>query len=72
MVLTQANLGETYKITGIDTNDEELNDFLFTLGCYTGEEVVVVSKVGESYVISVKDARYNIDRELAEAILVDY
>lgn len=72
MVLTEASQGDIYTIQGIDTNDEELNDFLFTLGCYSGENITLVSRVGESYTISIKDARYNIDRELAEAILINY
>lgn len=68
MNLTHAQLGQEYIITGIDTDDEELDGFLFTLGCYSGEPITVVSQLRDSFVISVKDGRYNINRDLAEAI----
>lgn len=68
--LVEAEMGKEYVIKGIDTDDEELNAFLFTLGCYTGESIVVVSSISDSYVVAIKDGRYNIDRELASAILV--
>ncbi len=70
MNLTHAQLGQEYTITGIDTDDEELDNFLFTLGCYTGEPITVVSQLNGSYVVSVKDGRYNINRDLAEAISI--
>ncbi|BES66709.1 hypothetical protein SANA_31480 [Gottschalkiaceae bacterium SANA] len=57
-----------YQIKEIQTNDQELKDFLLTLGCYRGETITVVSILSESYVILIKDARYNIDQELAEVI----
>lgn len=70
MNLTHARLGEEYIITEISTDDEELDSFLFTLGCYTGEPITVVSQLRDSYVVSVKDGRYNINRDLAEAISI--
>lgn len=70
MNLTDANLGEEYIVKDIVTEDEELDAFLFTLGCYSGEPVTVVSKLRGSYVISVKDGRYNIDKNIAKAILI--
>ena len=70
MNLTHAQLGQEYTITGIDTDDEELDSFLFTLGCYTGEPITVVSQLNGSYVVSVKDGRYNITRDRAEAISI--
>lgn len=70
MNLTHAQLGQEYVITGIDTDDEELDSFLFTLGCFTGEPITVVSQLRDSYVVSVKDGRYNINRDLAEAISI--
>lgn len=70
MNLTHAQLGQEYIITGIDTDDEELDSFLFTLGCFTGEPITVVSQLRDSYVVSVKDGRYNINRDLAEAISI--
>ena len=70
MDLTHAQLGQENVITGIHTDDEELDSFLFTLGCFAGEPVTVVSQLRNSYVISVKDGRYNINRDLAEAISI--
>ncbi len=70
MNLTEANAGEEYIIKDIVTDDEELNAFLFSLGCYSGEPITVVSHLKSGCVISVKDARYNIDNELASAISI--
>ena len=70
MNLTNAQIGREYIIQGIRTEDEELNAFLFSLGCYSGEPITVVSCRRGSYVISVKDGRYSIDTQLAEAIEV--
>lgn len=71
MTLAQGVKGETYTIRGVQTDDEELNDFLFTLGCYEGEKITIVSNISKSLVVSIKDGRYNIDTNLAEAILVE-
>ena len=70
MSLLNANLGKTYTVRGIETNDEELNAFLFSLGCYSGEPITVISHSRGGYVVSIKDGRYNIDKQLAEAILI--
>ncbi|MFI3214486.1 MAG: FeoA family protein [Eubacteriales bacterium] len=70
MTLAEAEIGTEYIIKGLNTEDDELESFLFTLGCYSGEAVVVVSKISGSFVVSIKDGRYNIDEELASAILV--
>lgn len=70
MNLTQANAGEEYIIKDIVTDDEELNAFLFSLGCYSGEPITVISHLKGGCVISVKDARYSIDDELASAITI--
>lgn len=70
MNLTNASVGQEYIIKQIDINDEELNAFLFSLGCYSGEPITVVSRIGSGCVVSVKDSRYNIDKQLASAILV--
>lgn len=70
MNLTQALEGEEYIIKEIQTDDEELNDFLFTLGCYSGEPITVVSHIKGGCVVAIKDGRYNIDNQLAEAIVV--
>ena len=63
--------GKEYIISRIDTDDEELNSFLFSLGCYSGEPITVVSRRRKSCVVSIKDGRYNIDNQLAEAITVE-
>lgn len=68
--LSQAEINRQYIIKEVKTDDIELKDFLFTLGCYEGEEVTVISVLAENYVITVKDARYSIDTELAEAIII--
>lgn len=68
--LADAEMGREYIVKEIHTDDEELDSFLFTLGCYTGEPIVVVSKISGNYVVSIKDGRYNIDAELASVILV--
>lgn len=70
MNLRNALEGKEYIIKDILTDDEELNSFLFSLGCYIGEPVTVVSRKRNSCVISIKDGRYSIDRQLAEAIIV--
>ena len=70
MDLTYAQEGKEYIIREIATDDEELDSFLFTLGCYSGEPVTVVSRTRNGCVISVKDGRYNIDHQLASAILI--
>jgi ferrous iron transport protein A len=68
--LAKAQINREYIVKEINTNDKELKNFLFTLGCYEGETVTVLSVLAENYVISVKDARYSIDKDLAEAIIV--
>lgn len=70
MTLLDAQVGEEYIIKEIQTDDEELNAFLFTLGCYSGEPITVVSQLRGGCVVSIKDGRYNIDNQLAEAIIV--
>ncbi len=70
MNLLKAIIGETYKIENIITDDEELEQFLFRLGCYSGEEITVVSKKKKNMVVSIKDGRYNIDDGIAEAIII--
>ena len=70
MTLLDANVGEEYVIKDIVTDDEELNAFLFSLGCYSGEMITVVSRKKSSCVVAIKDCRYNIDNDLAEAISV--
>ena len=68
MTLLDAEIGKEYIIDGIETNDEELNSFLFSLGCYSGEPITVVSRKRFGCVVAIKDGRYNIDNQLAGAI----
>lgn len=70
MTLNEAELGKEYTIKEIKTNDDEMESFLFTLGCYTGEPITVVARKKNNCVVSIKDARYNIDFELASAISI--
>ena len=70
MNLMQAQEGREYIIRGIETDDEELNAFLFSLGCYSGEPITVIVRRKRNCVVSIKDGRYNMDNQLAEAILI--
>lgn len=70
MNLTNAQEGKEYIVKSIDTDDEELNAFLFSLGCYSGEPITVVSRRRGGCTVSIKDGRYNIDNQLAEAIII--
>ena len=70
MNLADAKEGVEYIITDIVTDDEELDAFLFSLGCYSGEPITVVSRIRGGCVVSIKDSRYNIDNQLAEAIII--
>ena len=70
MDLRNAEIGKEYLIQRIETEDEELNAFLFSLGCYSGEPITVVSRRRSSCTVSIKDGRYNIDNPLAEAIII--
>lgn len=70
MLLTDALEGKEYTISSINTQDEELNSFLFSLGCYEGESITVISKKKSGIVVCVKEGRYNIDYLLSDAIEV--
>ena len=71
MTLKSAEEGKAYIIRRIDTDDAEMKAFLFSLGCYSGEAITVVSHLKGGCVVSIKDGRYNIDNQLAEAIVVN-
>ena len=70
MTLLNATLGPEYIVQRIATDDEELDAFLFSLGCYSGEPITVISRRRGGLTVSIKDGRYNIDNQLAEAILI--
>lgn len=70
MNLKEAKEGIEYEIVRIETDDEELNSFLFSLGCYSGEPITVISHLKGGCIVSIKDGRYSIDNQLAKAIIV--
>lgn len=70
MNLKEANVGVEYIIKEINTDDDELNAFLFSLGCYSGEAITVIRNLKGGCIVAIKDGRYNIDNQLAEAIIV--
>ncbi len=70
MNLLDAQLEKEYIVKEILTDDEEMDAFLFTLGCYSGEPITVVSRKKSNCVVSIKDGRYTIDNQLAESIFL--
>lgn len=70
MNLKLAKVGKEYIIKNLNTNDEEMNSFLFSLGCYSGEPITVITHLKNSCIVAIKDGRYNIDNQLAEAIII--
>lgn len=70
MPLTNAEEGREHIVQMIETDDEDLKSFLFSLGCYSGEKITVVSRKRNNCVVSIKDARYNIDNQLTDAIII--
>ena len=70
MNLTQAEIEKEYIIKAIETDDEEMDAFLFSLGCYAGEPITVISHLKGGCVVSIKDGRYTVDNQLAEAIII--
>lgn len=70
MNLLHAEEGKEYIVDSIETDDEELDAFLFSLGCYSGEPVTVIAKRRGGLTVSIKDGRYNIDNGLAETIII--
>lgn len=70
MTLRDAVEGKEYVIREINTDDEDLNAFLFSLGCYSGETITVISHIKGGCIVAIKDARYNFDHQLASAIVL--
>jgi ferrous iron transport protein A len=70
MNLRGAEVGKEYLISSVETGDSELDAFLFSLGCYSGEPITVISRRRSGCVVSIKDGRYSIDNALAEAIII--
>ena len=70
MNLRLVDVGCEYIIDRIETDDAELDAFLFSLGCYSGEPITVVSRRRSGMIVAIKDGRYNIDNQLGEVIFV--
>ncbi len=70
MTLRNAEEGKEYIIKAIETDDEELDSFLFSLGCFSGEAITVIKHRRSGCVVAIKDGRYNIDKDLADAIII--
>lgn len=70
MNLNDAQEGREYIVSALDTGDEEVDAFLFSLGCYVGEPITVISHIKGGCIVSIKDGRYTIDKDLAEAIKI--
>ncbi len=70
MTLAQGKPGEQYQVAQLNTQDEELENFLLTLGCYQGETIGLVSTTGSNFTVSIRDGRYTIDKDLADAIVL--
>ena len=68
MNLLEADVGKTYTVKEINTEDDEMTAFLFRLGCYSGEPVTLISKKKKGCVVAIKDGRYSFDKLLASAI----
>ncbi len=69
-VLSKADLNTKYIVKRIETDDSDIKDFLFSLGCYEGESITIVSKLAGQFVVSIKDGRYSIDKDLAQCIYI--
>jgi ferrous iron transport protein A len=70
MNLLEGEVGKTYIIKDIITDDDEMNAFLFRLGCYSGEPITIVSKGRKNCVVVIKDSRYSLDKQLSEAVSI--
>ncbi|MBQ9763221.1 MAG: ferrous iron transport protein A [Phascolarctobacterium sp.] len=70
MNLNDAQEGMEYIVKALETGDEEVDAFLFSLGCYVGEPITVISHINGGCIVSIKDGRYTIDEELAATILI--
>lgn len=70
MPLSKVKFNKTYIVNKIEVEQDDVKNFLFSLGCYPGEEITIISKMASNYVVNIKDARYSIDKDLAKAIIV--
>lgn len=70
MTLRDAAYGKEYFILNIETDDDELDSFLFSLGCYSGEVISVITRTKSNSIVSIKNGRYSIDNQLADSIII--
>jgi ferrous iron transport protein A len=70
MDLTLAEVGKEYIIKEVETGDSEVNSFLFSLGCYSGEPITVINKMKSACIVIIKNARYSIDKNLAKQVKI--
>ncbi len=70
ITLSNGEFNREYIISRVSTSDEGIADFLFSLGCYEGEKITIISELSKQFVVSIKDGRYSIDRDVADCILV--
>lgn len=70
MTLAEAEVEKEYLINEIQSKDDELKKFLFSLGCYVGQPITIIARKKNNMVLSIKDARYNVDIDLARTIIV--
>jgi len=70
MLLSKAKTGQTYNIIQVE-GKEKVKKFLFTLGCFEGEEITLISKLAGNYIVNIKDSRYAIDESMAKSIIIE-
>ncbi len=70
MSLAQGKVNIPYVVNGINTDQDDIRELLFALGCYPGEKITIISKLPSNYIVNIKDARYSIDEDLANTILI--
>ncbi|SEN37833.1 ferrous iron transport protein A [Mesobacillus persicus] len=70
MVLSKVKIGQTVVVKGIEGKDK-MKKFLFSLGCYEGEEITLISVLAGNYVVNIKDSRYAIDAKMAKSIMIE-
>ena len=69
MPLTLAKAGEENRIKKVG-GKAETRQFLGNLGFIAGNPVTVISEISGNLIVSVKDARVAISREMANKIIV--
>lgn len=70
MFLSKAEIGQTFQIMRVE-GKEKITKFLFSLGCFEGEEITLISKLAGNYIVNIKDSRYALDENMAKSILIE-